>query len=87
MPFKPMVLFSTSPPLRDERRTIQFRPSRGRGSKMLSEAQEAQRDLSREIDKEAARLIREEGIPLYDAIDQAQKSIRRKRTGCPGFGR
>ena len=52
---------------------------------MLSESQQASRSLEREIDAEAAKLIREQGIPLYDALDLAQKIVRRKRSGCKGW--
>ena len=44
-----------------------------------SEEEAAQEALSREIDAEAARVIRECGIPLWDAIEQAKKNIQRRR--------
>lgn len=56
---------------------------------MHSEAIEAQRELSNEIDALAARYIREHGIPLFEAIELAKRKIqanRYKRVAAGGLG-
>lgn len=40
----------------------------------------ARREWSDEVDAEAARLVREFGIPPLDALDQAKKNIARRRS-------
>ena len=52
-----------------------------------SEAEEAQRDYEHEVDKEAARLIREEGIPLWNATERAQQNIKKIRQAQRCFGK
>ena len=46
---------------------------------MLREAIQAQREVSDEVDREAARLIREHGMALWPAIEQAHKNVARSR--------
>lgn len=45
----------------------------------LRNAIQAHRDLADEVDKEAARLIREQGMSLWGAIEQAQKNVAMSR--------
>lgn len=46
---------------------------------VLSDFRAAARDYGREVEIEAARLIREQGVPPYDAILKAQRAIARRR--------
>lgn len=46
---------------------------------MRSTAQIAQRELAAEVDQLAAELIRNEGLPLWQAIEEAQRRIQRQR--------
>jgi hypothetical protein len=39
----------------------------------------AQRDLESEVEEEAAALIKTCGMPLWDALEQAQETVRRRR--------
>jgi hypothetical protein len=47
---------------------------------MISDAISAQRSLDAEIDAEAARIIRDNGIPLFEALQIAKRNVRRRRT-------
>jgi hypothetical protein len=45
----------------------------------MTDAIRAQRELSEEIDAETAKIIREEGIPLFEAVEIAKQRVRRRR--------
>lgn len=45
----------------------------------MTEAQREQRKLEDEVDREAARLIRDKGIPLFQALEIAQRIVASRR--------
>ncbi len=53
---------------------------------IFSSAYRASRELDTEIDSEAARLIRERGLPLWTAMLEAQRIVRERR-GNEAFDR
>lgn len=50
---------------------------------IYDEAKRAARELDNEIDKLAAQLIREKGLPLWEALAEARRRIAAKRQGKP----
>lgn len=53
---------------------------------MRTDAELEQAGLSIEIDIETARLIREEGVPIYDALERAWRIVARRRRAATASG-